>query len=77
MIKGINLLALKNQCFRIGEACFQTTGFCHPCSRMEDILVVGGYNAMRGHGGLTAQGLSDGLISVGDKLTVISGEIVL
>lgn len=74
VIKGINLLALKNRSFRIGEACFQTTGFCHPCSRMEDILGAGGYNAMRGHGGLTAQVLSDGLIRVGDKLTVLSDE---
>jgi len=72
VIKGINLLALKNRCFRIGDACFQTTGFCHPCSRMEDILGPGGYNAMRGHGGLTARVLHDGPIRVGDKLTVLS-----
>ena len=71
VIKGINLLALKSRKFRIGEAVFQTTGFCHPCSRMEKILGAGGYNAMRGHGGLTAQVLKGGLIHVGDNLTVL------
>jgi MOSC domain-containing protein YiiM len=71
VIKGINLLALKNQEFRIGEAVFQTTGFCHPCSRMEKALGAGGYNAMRGHGGLTAQVLKGGLINVGDNLTAL------
>ena len=64
VIKGINLLALKNQKFRIGNAVFQTTGLCHPCSRMEAILGAGGYNAMRGHGGLTAQVLKSGLITL-------------
>ena len=74
VIKGINLLALKNRKFRIGEAVFQTTGLCHPCSRMEEILGAGGYNAMRGHGGLTAQVLKGDLIRVGDNLTVLPDE---
>ena len=74
VIKGINLLALKNRKFRMGEAVFQTTGFCHPCSRMEKILGIGGYNAMRGHSGLTAQVLTGGLMHVGDKLTDLTNE---
>ena len=74
VIQGINLLALKNRKFRIGTACFQTTGLCHPCSRMEEILGTGGYNAMRGHGGITAQIISSGLIRVGDKLKVLADE---
>ena len=74
LIKGINLLALKNRKFRIGEAIFQTTGFCQPCSRMEKILGAGGYNAMRGHGGLTAQVLKSGLMRVGDNLAALPDE---
>jgi len=71
MIRGVNLLALKNRTFRIGEAVLQGTGQCHPCSRMEQILGSGGYNAMRGHGGLTARILQSGMIRIGDPLTVL------
>jgi MOSC domain-containing protein YiiM len=71
---GINLLALKNQKFCIGNAVFQTTGLCHPCSRMEEVLGPGGYNALRGHGGLTAQVLTGGLIRVGNSLIVLTDE---
>lgn len=69
VISGINLLALKDRPFRIGTAVFQFTGLCHPCSRMETILGPGGYNAMRGHGGITARVLNSGLIKVNDTLT--------
>ncbi len=72
LIKGVNLLALKNCQFKIGEAVFQMTGLCHPCSKMENKLGAGGYNAMRGHGGINAQVLQGGLIRVGDKLTVLN-----
>jgi MOSC domain-containing protein YiiM len=71
LIQGINLLSLKDQIFQIGEARLQMTGLCHPCSQMEQALGVGGYNAMRGHGGITARIVSGGLISLGDQVTVI------
>jgi MOSC domain-containing protein YiiM len=71
LIHGINLLSLKGQTFQIGEATLQITGLCHPCSQMEEALGVGGYNAMRGHGGITARMISGGLMSLGDEVTVI------
>ena len=73
VIKGINLLALKQQDIRIGGAVLHITGLCHPCSRMEKILGPGGYNAMRGHGGVTAQVIESGFMKLGDRLTVLSG----
>ena len=42
VVTGINLLALKDQRFRIGEALLETSGECHPCSRMEETLGGGG-----------------------------------
>ena len=70
VVQGINLFALKNKRFRIGTALLEYTGECHPCSRMEENLGIGGYNAVRGHGGITARILESGVIALGDKLNV-------
>lgn len=48
VVSGINLAALKGRRFRIGEVVLEGTGRAHPCSRMEEALGPGGYNAMRG-----------------------------
>ncbi len=70
VVSGINLLALKDKRFRIGGALCEMSGLCHPCSRMEEALGPGGYNAMRGHGGITARVIEPGLIRVGDEVKV-------
>ncbi len=71
VIAGINLFALRNQKFRIGEVVLEGTGYCHPCSRMEENLGPGGYNAMRGHGGITARVIQGGAIRLGDKVELV------
>jgi MOSC domain-containing protein YiiM len=68
VVSGLNLLALKGQRFRLGEAVLEMTGECHPCSRMEEEFGTGGYNAVRGHGGITARVLEGGAVSLGDAL---------
>jgi MOSC domain-containing protein YiiM len=70
VVKGINLLSLKEKQFHIGEAVFEYSGECHPCSRMEQNLGHGGYNAMRGHGGITAKVIKEGFIKVGDAVWI-------
>ena len=71
VVSGINLLALKDQKFSVGSAVLEMTGLCHPCSRMEKALGPGGYNVMRGHGGITARVVTDGEIKLGDIVAVI------
>lgn len=71
VVKGINLLSLKGKKFQVGTAVLEYTGECHPCSRMEINLGHGGYNAMRGHGGITARILTPGRIAVGDSVSVV------
>jgi MOSC domain-containing protein YiiM len=69
VVRGVNLLALKGKRFRLGTALLEHSGECHPCSRMEDVFGPGGYNAVRGHGGITARVIEGGAIGLGDALT--------
>ena len=68
LVAGINLLALKDRRVRVGAAVLEITGECHPCSRMEEVLGPGGYNAVRGQGGMTARVIGGGEIKPGDAV---------
>lgn len=71
VVSGINLNALRHQYFQIGEAVFQATALCHPCSRMEAALGKGGLVAMLGHGGLCAKIVESGKIRCGDAVVYL------
>lgn len=68
VVSGVNLLALKGVRFRLGDAVLEGTGPCPPCSRMDETLGPGGFQAMRGHGGVVAAVVEAGTIRVGDAL---------
>ncbi len=75
VVSGINLLALKDKTFRIGEALLEYSGSCHPCSKMEKQLGIGGYNAMRGHGGITARVLEPGMVRLNDNVLSMKNDV--
>ena len=74
VVSGINLLALKDKQFKLGEAVLEYTGLCHPCSFMEATFGPGGYNAVRGHGGITARVLQSGLVKLHDGVSAFSSD---
>ncbi|WP_425480454.1 MOSC domain-containing protein [Luteimonas viscosa] len=68
VVSGIALIALKGNRFRIGDVLLEGTVACDPCSRMEVALGAGGYNALRGMGGLCARILEGGELRLGDAV---------
>lgn len=72
VISGVSVPGLAGLRFRVGEAELEGVKGCAPCSRMRENLGAGGYHAMRGHGGIVARVLRDGLVRVGDEVRVVS-----
>ncbi|OYY49697.1 MAG: MOSC domain-containing protein [Methylophilaceae bacterium 17-44-8] len=74
VVSGLNLIATKPLFeqlalqLTIGEVVFEVTGSCEPCSKMERVLGSGGYNVMRGHGGITARIIRGGQLLYGDTV---------
>jgi MOSC domain-containing protein YiiM len=74
VVSGINLLGVRSPFadrvvhLQVGDAVLEITGPCEPCSKLEAALGPGAYNALRGHGGVTARVLRSGRIAVGDAV---------
>jgi len=71
VVSGVNLLSLQKQRFAIGGAILIGTGACAPCEKMEVALGVGGFQAMRGHGGICARIERSGVIRNGDRVRLL------
>ncbi|WP_262693378.1 MOSC domain-containing protein [Kordiimonas aquimaris] len=70
-VSGINLLGLRKHTIKIGDAVLKISGLCAPCSFMEKTLGHGGFNAVRGHGGVTAEVVKEGIIEIGSAVQLL------
>jgi len=75
LVSGLNVLAMRSPFpdtdleWSIGdEVRIQVTGPCDPCSKLAAELGLGSYNALRGHGGMTARITAGGKIRVADRI---------
>ena len=69
--EGLDLLALIGQEFEIQGVRFRGHSECSPCYWMDQAFHPGAEAALRGHGGLRAQILSDGTLATASALSFV------
>jgi MOSC domain-containing protein YiiM len=70
VVEGVDFVAARGQRLRVGEVLLVITGPCDPCSRMEEVLGEGGFEALRDRGGLTATVLEGGILGTGSPVAI-------
>ena len=70
MTSGVRLNDLVGKRFRVGEVEFEGIRLCPPCNHLEDLTRPGMLRGLAHSGGLRAHVLNDGVITVGDTVTV-------
>ena len=65
---GVDLLTLIGQEFELQGVRFRGHSECSPCYWMDQAFAPGAFEALKGHGGLRAEILSDGFLGKADSL---------
>ncbi|HEX4107165.1 MAG TPA: MOSC domain-containing protein [Solirubrobacteraceae bacterium] len=71
VVRGIDLDALLDRQFRVGEVRCRGRRRCEPCTHLQRLTADGVLRALVHRGGLRADVLSDGAISVGDVIEAL------
>jgi MOSC domain-containing protein YiiM len=71
LTRGIDVNELVGKRFRIGDVECEGVELCEPCAHLESMTQPGVIKAFAHRGGLNADILTDGEISVGDAVTVV------
>jgi len=74
LTSGIDLNALVGKRFRVGDVECLGVELCHPCSSLEKLTQKGVIKGLVNRGGLNADILTDGEISVGDRVEELAGD---
>ena len=69
--RGIDLNALVGRRFRVGDVECLGQRLCEPCAHLERLTVPGTLRGLIHRGGLRADVLTDGTISVGDTIETL------
>lgn len=70
MTSGVRLNDLVGKRFRVGEVECEGIRLCPPCNHLEDLTRPGMLRGLAYSGGLRAHVLNDGVIKVGDAVTI-------
>src|SRR5262245_51617773 len=68
LTRGIDLNALVGKRFRVGNVECEGVELCHPCTSLEGMTQPGVIKGLVNRGGLNADIVTDGVISVGDDV---------
>jgi MOSC domain-containing protein YiiM len=71
LTRGIDVNELVGRRFRIGDVECEGVELCEPCAHLESMTQPGMVKAFVHRGGLNADILTDGEISVGDPVTLV------
>jgi MOSC domain-containing protein YiiM len=72
IVSGIDLNELIGEEFAIQGVRFRGTGHCKPCYWLDQAFAPGTEDFLEGNGGLRAEILTDGAITVGDAQLVLA-----